>query len=177
MIILEGPDCIGKSTAAQWFQENKGMQVAHTGKPGPDFDHFEGYANQLFHGYVYDRFHLGEFAYGHLLEGRTPCASMAQILAVTRLIKMLGGIIVVMYSSDDVWMRGQIHASEKPEMYQPHKVVNVNRYFRWIANAQIEGTNMSDVQKNIGKGEFLQPVELEDLYVIYMERKNENTTE
>lgn len=68
VIILEGPDGAGKTTAADQLVK-MGWRYFHEGPPPKDQDRIEYYAGKLWkalnarHDIIYDRFHLGEMVY------------------------------------------------------------------------------------------------------------------
>ena len=78
IIILEGPDGSGKSTAAKMLQTKFGYIHVHEGPPPPELDPQEYYWKKLLHyieesqrtSFVLDRFHLGELVYAPI--ARTP---------------------------------------------------------------------------------------------------------
>lgn len=77
VIVLEGPDCGGKTTLANWLVKNHDCQLVHTGPPQglP----FQEYMSQLMdvdlkrrmgmdtRPVVFDRLHLGERVYGPIV--------------------------------------------------------------------------------------------------------------
>ena len=95
-IVLEGPDCAGKTTLAKEL-EKCGYRYIHNGPPGnnPYID----YSNQLIHaGYsgptVFDRLHVGEMVYGPILRGHSRI-TMDQFEELNNTIREQGGIIVI----------------------------------------------------------------------------------
>jgi hypothetical protein len=72
VIVLEGPDCCGKSTLASTLVTEHGFQLIHLGPPKYE-DVFTVYTDLLMHALsldqpvVFDRLHIGETIYGPML--------------------------------------------------------------------------------------------------------------
>lgn len=64
MIIIEGPDHVGKTTAAKRLCELSGMKYSHMGVPPDDWDWHDNFLEMVQPYIVQDRFHLGGIAYG-----------------------------------------------------------------------------------------------------------------
>lgn len=133
-VIIEGPDCVGKTTAAEKLATADGWSYVHMDKPPESFDHFAGYANQLAPRRVFDRFHLGALAYGQLATDERQCITRHQLQMTARLIKFYGGIVVVMYAGSDSWMTDQLSEHKRrDELYAYDVIMNANAVYRWLA--------------------------------------------
>lgn len=99
IVVLEGPDCGGKTTLARRF-EGLGYKYVHNGVPEPGEDPFVTYTGQLVralkakHATVFDRLHVGELIYGKLIR-RTSLLDEYQLTLLERLINASGGQTVV----------------------------------------------------------------------------------
>lgn len=102
-IILEGPDCGGKSTLAKEL-ELRGYAVIHTGPPGST-PPYESYFSALQHlttrvkagidnrPVVFDRFHLGERVYGKVLRENDRLGPVYHRM-LDRILLGLGAVLV-----------------------------------------------------------------------------------
>lgn len=136
MLIIEGPDCVGKTTAARYIAQKTGWAYKHMSKPGPDFDHFLDYMCLAGENAVWDRFHLGSLAYGIAITNEGQDQEFERLRAVTRLLDFFGVTTVIMYSSDRDWMLSTAEHDERDQMYDTGKIVAVNDVYRWMARDQ-----------------------------------------
>lgn len=73
VVVLEGPDCSGKTQLAERLAIEFGFKVVHTGRPGKDEDLFVSYTDRLIEALsddqpvVFDRLHIGETVYGPVM--------------------------------------------------------------------------------------------------------------
>lgn len=95
-IILEGPDCAGKTTLAREL-EKCGYEYIHNGPPDKP-SMMEVYYDQLKQAIerpiVIDRFHLGELVYGPLLRGHSGLTDEDYINLDAK-IEAMGGIVII----------------------------------------------------------------------------------
>lgn len=86
VIVLEGPDCSGKSTLAKQLATFHGFEYRHIGKPRPNEDVFRTYTLELWRALkspnpvVFDRLYLGETIYGPIMRGQSLLSPMQQRL-------------------------------------------------------------------------------------------------
>lgn len=95
-ILLEGPDCSGKTTLAREL-EKCGYRYIHNGPPLAA-NMFEEYTGQLDNARhvltVIDRGHIGETIYGPILREKS-LISHAQVEILNYQIRQMGGIIII----------------------------------------------------------------------------------
>jgi hypothetical protein len=104
LLILEGPDCGGKTTLAETLEREHGYRRVHMGPPGPQHP-YEQYMEALADAairqkqgidtrpVVFDRLHLGERVYGPQLRGEDKLGA-ALTRQLDRVIMGLNGAIV-----------------------------------------------------------------------------------
>lgn len=152
MIIIEGPDQIGKTTAARtlahMMAEHMGSQDAmrfyrHMGKPAPTFDHTLGYMNPQ--AVVQDRFHLGSLVYGLML-GRGEYPTHQQMLKVQRWLRWTGCLTVIMYGEAE-WFREKLTARD--ELYSREQIIQSNQCFSLLSEIRNHGEPFADVTLNV----------------------------
>jgi len=156
MLILEGPDRIGKSTAArQILKLDPSWHSVHMTKPKDDFAHFEDYMKLLQPKTVYDRFHLGALVYGNLTTEELQRTDRELLAMTARAIRFLGSQVVVLYSSCDTWLSAHVQETSEEELYEFDTILRVNRVFRWLATmgvvhqASLFGTILVDVAHDV----------------------------
>lgn len=96
LIVLEGPDCAGKSTLAGELCK-LGYQVQHNGPPPPWKDLTDFYMSQLQTAEqktVFDRLHLGEYVYGPILRNRRGI-SIGSVIEINNYIESHNGVVVL----------------------------------------------------------------------------------
>lgn len=86
VIVLEGPDCGGKSTLAETLVLQHGFHQIHIGQPAPGEDTFKTYTDILMSALeydqpiVFDRLHIGECIYGPVMRGTDTLTSIGATL-------------------------------------------------------------------------------------------------
>lgn len=142
MIILEGADCVGKTTAAHKLCEiikaryrSDAMTrtlYRHMTKPSNEFDHFADYLH-LVHEGVQDRFHLGSIVYGKMLGcGNYPTSRKMRCLQ--RYLRWSGCFTVIM-TAERKWLSDQLDKSAKSEMYAKEQILDANECYKALASS------------------------------------------
>tara|TARA_R100000152_G_C6728751_1_gene153713 strand:- start:335 stop:847 length:513 start_codon:yes stop_codon:yes gene_type:complete len=146
MLILEGADGVGKTTAALRVCELASVQRRHMSKPPEDFDHSTEYVERVFRG-VQDRYHLGALVYGRMLGLGTypPAEVMRQVQAYLR----WQGCLVVCLVAERPWLEERLLKSPKSEMYSNKLILDANDAYRSIAEASNRGEQYVDVVHNV----------------------------
>lgn len=105
IVVLEGPDCAGKTTLAEALTANYGT-VRANGKPPEDESLFEHYAGQVALAAkvpseltVFDRLHVGELIYGPLFRGRS-ALSTEEICLIEDQLDKAGAVKIRVDCSD-----------------------------------------------------------------------------
>lgn len=161
MLIIEGPDNVGKTTAAQRICAATGWGYHHMSRPSDSFDHLGGYLEQVSTWRVFDRFHLGAFTYGQTLSNVPQNTHVTRLLAVMRLLRFMGNPTVIVYSSSDAWLLEKIEASERAEMYHKDQIMVVNEVYRWMAKGHLRGTPFADWAHDVASLGYPSDAQLE----------------
>ena len=161
MIIVEGPDHVGKTTFCKLLQFKMHQtghlaQLLHMSKPPDDFDYYQGYLRELRPGNVYDRFHYGAYVYGATV-GLHPVTrwSFAKMELVHRYIHLQGGLVVLLYAPDDVWYSQHLDTG-KDEMFDKSSILKANLAFQSI-DSLVDGSKLRtrpDATWRVGPDKF-----------------------
>jgi len=156
MIILEGPDNVGKTVAAKKLVGMvPGGHYVHYSKPPDGFDYWFDYLKDLNPGVVLDRFHLGAIAYGTILGGHEHTVSRVQWACLMRMLRYMGAMTVIMYDSNEESYCKRVAGTTREEMYSAEKQKIVNRVYRTLATAHIEtGVPYCDLRYDLAEHGF-----------------------
>ncbi len=150
MLIIEGPDGVGKSALQKafikmWNDNAKRYSpwpaVAQSFSRLPDsWHHYKSYLAFITRSAVMDRFHLSELCYGAVCRGGEKIGPSWLRLLEARLA-LAGSVTVVVTCSDDraseQYLK-QTHAG-KQEMFSLEQVVAVNKAYRdWLVGGERE---------------------------------------
>lgn len=133
MLIIEGPDLVGKTTLCKKLVELlPGHIYSHLTRLPDEFDRYWGYVERMSPGVVQDRFHMSEICYatmrGDLDKSQLDPETYRLVDAKLRL---LGAMTVVVFGSNEL-MHERLWDKElrQGEMYRATQIENVNRIFR-----------------------------------------------
>lgn len=142
-IVLEGPDCIGKTTAAEKLREMTDLEVRHMGVPPYDFD----YANDYFRTFdrnkpaIYDRLHLGALVYGvwgrlHPTDGFHYDSWLAAVRSISA-----NAVVILMYAENDQWYKNHLKNvwDKESEEFSGHDLIGVNERYRFLTKFRLLG--------------------------------------
>lgn len=154
MIILEGPDNVGKTTAAKKLAAIIAEELKlpadrcyrHMTKPPDDFDHVREYMERV-GPHVQDRFHLGAITYGRLT-GNGNCPTARKMHLVQRYLRWQGCVVVVMHAERD-WLRRSQFGKE--EMYRLDTILDVNDAYRALLSTTNRGEPYHDIEHDVSK--------------------------
>jgi hypothetical protein len=121
MLVIEGPDNVGKTTLAREVCRVMGAHYAHMTRPTEDFDFFQGYKEIIRRNYlerdvpvVQDRFHFGGIAY------HRDVLTIPRLEIVSSWVRALGGLIVLVHASNiEAYVR-HLRTNPKDEMFDEH---------------------------------------------------------
>lgn len=129
MLIIEGSDCLGKSTLAKKIVRKvsaMGVSVVYSWMTRPNeelFDFFHAYKDMMNPCAVQDRFHFGGMAY-HV--NKIPPMNL-QI--INSWIHSIGGMIVVLYAHDREWYRRLLENDDRGSILPIDAMCKGNDWF------------------------------------------------
>lgn len=173
MLILEGTDCVGKTTLAHKLVQvlNKlGSPVVyqHMSRLPDSFDRYHGYINLMCTNVVKDRFYLSENAYCY---GRMehPTISSEQLRLLDAHARMLGAYTVLVTASLEV-IRERYEKLKEREMYSLDLVERVHGYYN-----RLHAASKVDIDLSVDTSNF-NPSMLEnvatDIAMAYLARQS-----
>lgn len=166
MIILEGADCVGKTTLARKLSAQIAEIIgetdpekcySHMSRPAESFDHVAGYLQNI-GPRAQDRYHLGAVVYGVMMSyGGAP--NSAALRWIQTQLRYQGALVVVMYSDRDS-LEARLRTNTKAEMYDRQTILEVNDiYRRVIAPGRNRGVEFCDVEIDVTDGWPTEDVE------------------
>lgn len=152
--IIDGPDHVGKTTAAERLAEMTGQPIVHAGIKPDDFNHVSDRLDQLQLNAIHDRFHLSGYVYGYLMGlhsvGHLNPATMEHMVNSIRDLSRV--TVVVLYDGEDDTYYSRATKNPKDEAFPVETMCEVNRWFRCIADQTIGGSPFCDVAWDIAQG-------------------------
>lgn len=135
MLVIEGPDNVGKTTLAKRICSEVGAQYTHMSRPPLGFDFFGGYKDIIRQNVpdrsaplvVQDRFHFGGVAYH---ENVLP---MYRLQIVSSWVRALGGLIVLVHASNIDAYVAHLRRNPKNEMFDEDRLVSAAVRFNHLA--------------------------------------------
>lgn len=149
MLIIEGADHLGKTTAAKALvklaadHRRYPIWYAHMSRPNEAFDFLHDYQDMSSKFAVQDRFHLGGLVWHK--DKITPNS----LKIIEGRLMALGSVCIVFYTSDEDWYKEAL-SHGKDEMFSPDVIMAANRRFRYLA----EHTVWSDFMCDVRDGQF-----------------------
>lgn len=135
MLIIEGPDNVGKTTLAKellrrLWEEKRPYTYAHMGLLPPSWDFSWDYVSRMSRFIVQDRFHLGETVYGPLLCGRNRI-DKDTMRWIDGYLRLKGALVVIVSSTAT-----RIESNWDPlrEAFTLDQVLRVNHRYQEIAD-------------------------------------------
>lgn len=134
MLIIEGPDLVGKTTLAKKLRDELLGDYFHFGPLTDDFDFIHGYAQFVKPNRIMDRFHLSEIAYGRACRGRTRVGEF-ELRAIEGYLKFKGCMTVLVTTSTEAKYRAHLsrHWTAK-EMFGRDDLIRVWHEFDHISD-------------------------------------------
>lgn len=134
MLVIEGPDNLGKTTACRRLVEivkTLGLKAEyrHMSRPNECFDWRHDYLKMMSPHYVQDRFHIGSILWHEKV------MSLRRLQIIDSWICGLGGLVVLFYASDEKWYENSLRESKKEEMFSPDNILRANRLCKRIAES------------------------------------------
>lgn len=134
MLLVEGSDCLGKTVLAKQIVRKiagRGLPVIYGWMTRPNeslFDFFLDYRKVLNHYAVQDRFHLSGLAYH---QDKIP---EPKLQIINSWIRSTGGIIVLLYASDEEWYRERLEKDTRGNILPVDKLCDANTFYKKYAD-------------------------------------------
>jgi hypothetical protein len=146
MLIIEGADNLGKTTAAKTLVKMAGqhadhfasddehivrpVRYVHMSRPNSAFDFFRDYQDMLSLNAVQDRFHLGALVW------HTDVLDLHRLRIIEGWLASLGSYMVIFYCECDDFYRAWLEQHGKEEMFDVDTIVAANAIYREIVYRQ-----------------------------------------
>lgn len=117
MLIIEGPDCVGKTTLAKQLLEYLPRHIyTHFTRLPEGFDYYWDYVDRMSRYIIQDRFHLSEVVYSTAI-GRECRLDELTYGMIDAKLRMLGGMVVLITADADLieqrWDKSQMFSLDK----------------------------------------------------------------
>lgn len=143
MLIIEGPDLVGKTALAKRLEarhefQDRGMIYRHLSRLPPGFDTPWQYRSLMGRRTIYDRFHVSEPAYCYARGEASSQLSPEKVRLLDGWLRGLGAFTVLITADDDL-LRERHAKRAADEMYPVETVLRANEAFRWMGNVWVNG--------------------------------------
>lgn len=146
MLIVEGPDMIGKTTLCEALIKRLNalgypLIPQHFGLLPKGWNYYADYLPFMNARTVMDRFILSEVVYGNVLRGSTQLDPETYRMLDAQL-RLQGSVTVVIYATDE-WLSKQIvdKYAQRDEKFSPAQIMQVNRGFANLVNSEVTEHN------------------------------------
>ena len=176
MIILEGPDHIGKTTVAKRICEFTGWKYEHLGVPDKDWDYFIDYLCRLRPNTVWDRFHLGGWVYGHQLGLHKHELTEDRMYLITNFInKVAHYTTIILYTEKWFWLENHLLSLPKKELYSHEEILEVNDCYYALSignfnSDQGKKVKCCDIAFDVSENKFPTDKEIKE-WISYSQKK------
>ena len=158
MIILEGADCLGKTTAAEALCKRMASEFGggdsayyrHMTKPPDTIDHVAHYFNGV-GCHVQDRYHLGSVTYGRIIGGGS-FTTPRRMRVVQQYLRWMGCVTVIFVASRQFLADQLKRAGSRKEMYSRANILDVNEAYWGLANSSNNGVQWCDYLIDVTHG-------------------------
>lgn len=160
MLIVEGPDMVGKTTLCKALMErlNRGeneyrrWSYGHLGLLPPGWDYFWSYVPLANRWVVQDRFFLSEIVYGTVTRGYTHIDPETSRLLEAKLT--LVGAYTAVITADEAVLRSQWESHKHREEFSLEKVLEVNAAYQDVERKFPKHRIEPDVSYHIKLGDL-----------------------
>jgi hypothetical protein len=143
MIVVEGPDNVGKTTACRRLAEMTGWPVEHHGPPTRGLvETFEDARGDV----ILDRAHLGNLVYQGLLHAGGPF-DMREFLRVAAQMSRRG-TVVCLHAMSPAWYHERLDPSRSEE-HGPETRWRANNAFVLVSRMTLHGVQLVDVPHDL----------------------------
>ena len=137
MLIIEGPDLVGKTTLAHECVRELNKRgfphvYAHLSKLAASFDKVHGYIPLMHRHVVQDRFHLSRLAYGRHFKNQDVLTDNEMRWLQAKLWLQGAFTVLLLAKPDGVFLRKQWAERGRAEMYEIDGIVEVNKVYHQL---------------------------------------------
>lgn len=156
MLILEGSDCLGKSTFAKLLLEEADKRqmyptfYSHMSRPNEVFNFFGHYKDMMTTYAVQDRFHIGGVVWHEAIH-------QSRMSIIEGWLRSIGSMTFIFYASDLVWYRKRIEEDNRGNLLSIEAMIQANIDYNAIANNRHEVKCIVDRSVDIKKTDMLEP--------------------
>jgi len=174
MIIFEGGDQLGKTTACKRLVEMVGDQIpawyAHMTRPVPAFNFDRDYVERMNGHAVQDRFHLGSIVW------HNGVMNQAKLRGIEHHLDRWRSVIVVVYTKAVRPYEIMLKQNSGREMFDPVDIVRANAIYRSIVERKHQWNPHWDIAIEIeyhdGEWYFINDAILQNIADFWLERIN-----
>jgi len=131
MLIIEGSDCLGKTTFANLLVSEAAKRntypifYSHMSRPNKAFDFFNHYTDMMSKFAVQDRFHIGGIVWHNKI--KQPALDI-----IEGRLRALGSRTIVVYANDLKWYEDRIRNDNRGNMLPTEFMINANLWFKML---------------------------------------------
>ncbi|QOC28714.1 hypothetical protein IC744_15395 [Microbacterium hominis] len=140
IVVLEGPDFAGKSTAAEALARQFGGSIVANGPPPPDVILRDHYLDQVYAAtaagrlIVFDRLHVGELIYGPIYRGASRLSD-DNVMSIEYALNAIDALKVHVDASDDVLLE-RLHGPRGDDMvHHDEQLMRIAHQYRELLAA------------------------------------------
>ncbi len=143
MLIIEGSDCLGKTTFANLLVSEAAKRVhpisevprfpifySHMSRPNKAFDFFDHYTDMMSKFAVQDRFHIGGIVWHDAI--KQPALDI-----IEGRLRALGSMTIIFYASDLEWYENRIKNDDRGNMLPTDSMISANKWFVDLAKQDL----------------------------------------
>lgn len=163
MLILEGSDCLGKTTFAELLlKEADSRKVyptyySHMSRPNCTFNFCSDYKDMMSTYAIQDRFHLGGIVWHNAI-------SKQELNAIELWLKNKSSMVVVLYASDHDWYRDRIEKDNRGNMLPIYAMCAANKEYELMAKSEHDMNPLIDLSWDITPNKLATPNYPDELY-------------
>lgn len=143
MIILEGGDGVGKTTAANTLVQMTNTKVVHAGVKAEGYDFIGQRMAELRPGYIHDRFHLSAFVYGFLLKCHPTNLTRRSMLGLMRWIRWNSVVTVILFDSHHVELERRLR-ERGDDHFKLSTCLAANQMYEFLVHQDVDGEPFCD---------------------------------
>jgi hypothetical protein len=131
MFIVEGADCLGKTTAIQAMRKltkdwNPPILYSHMGRPAESFDFFKEYKPLITRYTIQDRFHLGGLVW------HKDRITDETLRVIQSWLRLEASVLVVFIASDYRWYEKKLKEDTRGNLFDPTAILEANQKYTRI---------------------------------------------